>query len=161
MAPDIETISVNPMKIDAFLKVPDIPGESVRDGHEDEMEVFGVEFDMVAPHDANTLSRRGRVSLSTIKFRKHYDIGTVYLKQACFQNKLFDEVVFSARRTIEGETADYLVITLEEASVVSYSMKPSFSDPDLLEEVVAFAFKKIIFKYADSHETEMDVHVGK
>jgi type VI secretion system secreted protein Hcp len=159
MAPD--PISVNPMKIDGFLKVPDITGESVRDGHEDEMEVFSVAFDMVAPHDANSLSRRGRVSLSTIKFRKHYDIGSVYLKQACFQNKLFDEVVFSARRTIEGETADYLVITLEEASVVSYSMKPSFSDPDLLEEEIAFAFKKVKLNYDDSHDTEMDVHVGK
>jgi type VI secretion system secreted protein Hcp len=153
--------SVNPMKIDGFLKVPDIPGASVRDGHEDEMEIFGVVFDMQAPHDANTLSRRGRVSLSTVKFRKHYDMGSPYLKKACFDNTLMDEVVFSARRTIEGETADYLVITLTDASVVSYAMSPSFTDPDLLEEEVAFAFKTIKFNYDDSHEIEMNVHVGK
>jgi type VI secretion system secreted protein Hcp len=153
--------SVNPMKIDGFLLVPDIPGASVRDGHEDEMEVFGVAFDMKAPHDANTLSRRGRVSLSTIKFRKHYDMGSPYLKKACFDNTLMDEVVFSARRTIEGETSDYLVITFTDASVVSYEMRPSFTDPDLLEEEVAFAFKTIKFNYDDSHEIEMDVHVGR
>ena len=152
--------AVNPMKIDGFLKVPDIPGASVRDGHEDEMEVFGAEFDMQAPHDANTLARRGRVSLSTMKFRKHYDMGSPYLKQACFQNKLMDEVVFSARRTIEGETADYLIITLTDASVVSYAMSPSNTDPDVLEEEIAFAFKTITFNYDDSHEIVMDVHVG-
>jgi type VI secretion system secreted protein Hcp len=70
-------------------------------------------------------------------------------------------VVFSARRTIEGETSDYLVITFTDASVVSYEMKPSFSDPDLLEEEIAFAFKQITFNYDDSHEVEMDVHVGR
>lgn len=153
--------AVNPMKIDGFLKVPDIPGASVRDGHEDEMEVFGAEFEMQAPHDANTMSRRGRVSLSTMKFRKHYDKGSPYLKKACFDNTLMDEVLFSARRTIEGETADYLVVTLTDASVVSYQMGPSMTDPDLIEEEIAFAFKSIKFNYDDSHEIEMDVHVGK
>lgn len=153
--------AVNPMKIDGFLKVPDIPGASLRDGHEEEMEIFGVSFEMQAPHDANTLSRRGRVSLSTIKFEKHYDPGSPYLKKACFDNTLFDEVVFSARRTIEGETSDYLVITLTDASVVAYDMQPSFTDPDLLQEEIAFAFKTIKFNYDDSHEIEMDVHVGK
>jgi type VI secretion system secreted protein Hcp len=153
--------AVNPMKIDGFLKVPDIPGASVRDGHEEEMEIFGVVFDMKAPHDANTLSRRGRVSLSTIRFWKYYDMGSPYLKKACFDNTLMDEVVFSARRTIEGETADYLVVTLTDASVVSYEMGPSSTESDLLEEEVAFAFKTIKFNYDDSHEIEMDVHVGK
>ena len=58
------------MKIDGFLKVPDIKGPSVRDGHEDEIEIHGVNFKMVAPHDANSLSRRGRVALGPIIFTK-------------------------------------------------------------------------------------------
>jgi type VI secretion system secreted protein Hcp len=153
--------AVNPMKIDGFLKVPDIPGASERDGHEEEMEVFGVEFEMQAPHDANTLSRRGRVSLSTLKFFKYYDMGSPYLKKACFDNTPMDEVVFSARRTIEGETSDYLVITLSDASVVSYELYPSLTEADLLEEEIGFAFKTIKFNYDDSHEIEMNVHVGK
>ena len=56
------------MKIDGFLKVPDIPGPSVRDGHEEEIEVHGMAFNMVAPHDPNSLSRRGRVALDVIEF---------------------------------------------------------------------------------------------
>lgn len=149
------------MKIDGFLKVPDITGPSVRDGHEDEIEVHGVEFEMVAPHDPNSLSRRGRVSLGMMKFIKHYDKSSPYLKKALFDNKLLDEVTFSARRTIEGETSDYLVVTLSDASVVQYDMRPSSEEPDLLEERVGFAYKTIKFNYDDSDEVEMDVHVGK
>ncbi|TKB27768.1 MAG: type VI secretion system tube protein Hcp, partial [Mesorhizobium sp.] len=33
-------------KIDGFLKVPDIKGPSTRDGHEDEIEIHGVDYKM-------------------------------------------------------------------------------------------------------------------
>ena len=148
------------MKIDGFLKIPDIPGPSKRDGHEDEIEVYGLEFKMIAPHDPNSLSRRGRVSLGMIKFTKNYDKSSPYLEQALFQNKLMGEVKFSARRTIEGETKDYLVITLKDASVTEYRLAPSPTDPDLIEDEVSFAYKSINFNYDGQHEVEMDVHVG-
>jgi type VI secretion system secreted protein Hcp len=149
------------MKIDGFLKVPDIKGPSKRDGHEDEIEVFGLNFEMKAPHDPNSLSRRGRVALGTIAFTKHYDMSSPYLEKALFENTLMDEVKFSARRTIEGETKDYLVITLKDASVTDYEMAASTTDPDLIEDKVSFAYKSIGFNYDGEHEIEMDVHVGK
>ncbi|ACE95012.1 type VI secretion system effector Hcp1 family protein (plasmid) [Rhizobium phaseoli] len=149
------------MKIDGFLKVPDITGPSVRDGHEDEIEIHGVEFEMVAPYDPNSLSRRGRVSLGMINFIKHYDKSSPYLKKALFDNTLLGEVKFSARRTIEGETSDYLVVTLKDASVTQYNMKQSEDEPDLIEERVGFAYKNITFNYDDKDEVEMDVYVGK
>lgn len=149
------------MKIDGFLKVPDIPGPSERDGHEEEIEVHGVNFRMDAPHDPNSLSRRGRVALDMIIFTKYYDMASPYLKKAVFDNTLLDEVVFSARRTIEGETADYLVVTLTDASVMKYEMSQAEDERDLIEERVGFAYKKIKFVYDKDHEAEMDVHVGK
>ena len=80
------------MKIDGFLKVPDIPGPSERDGHEEEIEVHGVEYKMDAPHDPEHLSRRGRVSLGMITFTKYYDKASPYLKKALFDNTALDEV---------------------------------------------------------------------
>ena len=112
------------MKIDGFLKVPDIPGPSKRDGHEDEIEVYKVDFNMHAPYDPNSLSRRGKVALDMVVFTKHYDMSSPYLKKALFENTPFDEVVFSARRTIEGKTSDYLVVTLTDASIMSYRVHP-------------------------------------
>lgn len=149
------------MKIDGFLKVPDIKGPSKRDGHEDEIEVFGIHFQMKAPFDPNSMSRRGRVALGTIEFIKHYDMSSPYLEKALFENTMMDEVKFSARRTIGGETKDYLVITLKEASVTDYELAPSTGEPDLIEDRVSFAYKLINFNYDGEHEIEMDVHVGK
>lgn len=148
-------------KIDGFLNVPDIKGPSVRDGHEDEIEIYGIDYSMVAPHDPNSLSRRGRVALGMIEFTKHYDMASPYLKKALFDNTMMGEVKCSLRRTIEGETSDYLVITLADASVVKYAMAPSPDEPDVLEDKVSFAYKTITFNYDGEHEIEMDVHVGK
>ena len=148
------------MRIDGFLKVPDIPGPSKRDGHADEIEVYKADFNMHAPYDPNSLSWRGKVALDMVVFTKHYDMSSPYLKKALFENTPFDEVVFSARRTIDGKTSDYLVVTLTEASIMSYRMHPSPDEPDILEEEVGFAYHKIKFTYDKDHEIEMDVQVG-
>ena len=74
------------MKIDGFLKVPDIPGPAKRDGHDEEIEVYGVDFNMHAPYDPNSLSRRGGVALDMMVFTKHYDMSSPYLKKALFDN---------------------------------------------------------------------------
>lgn len=159
-SPGLHSSGSSKMKIDGFLKVPDIPGPSERDGHEEEIEIHGVHYSMQAPHDPNSLSRRGRVALSMITFTKHYDMASPYLQKALFENTLFDEIVCSLRRTIEGETSDYLVITFTDASVMTYEVAPSAEDPDLLEETVGFAYKTITFNYDDSHEIEMSVATG-
>ncbi|MFO1144659.1 MAG: type VI secretion system tube protein TssD [Amaricoccus sp.] len=148
------------MRIDGFLKVPDIPGPSKRDGHADEIEVYKADFNMHAPYDPNSLSRRGKVALDMVVFTKHYDMSSPYLKKALFENTPFDEVKFSARRTIDGKTSDYLVVTLTDASIMSYRMHPSPDEPDVLEEEVGFAYHKIKFVYDKDHEIEMDVQVG-
>ena len=148
------------MKIDGFLKVPDIPGPSKRDGHADEIEVYKADFNMHAPYDPNSLSRRGKVALDMVVFTKHYDMSSPYLKKALFENTPFDEVKFSARRTIDGKTSDYLVVTMTEASIMSYRMHASPDEPDILEEEVGFAYHKIKFAYDTDHEIEMDVQVG-
>ena len=116
---------------------------------------------MHAPYDPNSLSRRGKVALDMMVFTKHYDMASPYLKKALFENTPFDEVVFSARRTIDGETSDYLVVTLTDASIMSYRMHPAPDEPDILEEEVGFAYHKIKFVYDKDHEIEMDVQVGK
>ncbi len=149
------------MRIDGFLKIEDIPGESVRDGHEDEIQVHGVEFSMEAPYDPIRDSRRGRVAVDTIRFTKYYDKSSPSLKRALFDNVHLDEVVFSARRTVEGETSDYLVVTLTDASVLAYALQPATDAPDLLEERIAFAFRAIGFSYDDSHEVELVVRGGR
>ena len=97
--------SLNMMKIDGFLEVPDIAGPSQRDGHEDQIEIYDVTFSMVAPFDPNSLSRKGRVSLGTLTCTKDVDMSSPYLAKACHENKPLDEVVIYCRRTIDGATS--------------------------------------------------------
>lgn len=149
------------MKIDGFLKIDDIKGPSQRDSHTDQIEIHGVDYTMVAPYDPNSLSRRGRVALGMIKFTKHYDKSSPYLKKALFENKALGEVKFFARRTIDGESKDYLEVDLTDASIVEYNMTQAEDDPDLIEEKVGFAYKKIKFVYDGNDEAEMDVSAGK
>lgn len=152
--------SLNVTKIDGFLKVPDAPGPSKRDGHEDEIEIYDITFNMVAPFDPNSLSRKGRVSLGTVTCYKDVDMSSPYLAKACHTNKLLDEVVISCRRTIDKETSDYFVITLKEASVVGYGFAASRTSPDTLADTVQFAYKNIELKYDKDHTMDMDVGTG-
>ncbi len=145
------------MTINGFLKVPDIPGPSKHHGHEDEIEVHGVRFGMEAPTASPGWSRTGPVAVGAISFTKFYDMSSPYLKKALFDNTPLDEVVFSARRTIEDETSDYLVIALSNAMVLNYELRTFDDAPDLIEERVDFGFATIGFRYGDKHDVELDV----
>ena len=154
MADDLRT------RIDGFLKIPDIPGESTREGHEDEIEVHGVQFKMSAPHDPNSLSRRGRAAMSALTLTKAFDISSPYISSALWNNVLMDEVMFACRRTIDSAKSDYLKVTLKNASVVNYEIRVSETENDVLEDVVSFAFEEITITYDDDHEVTMNVGTG-
>lgn len=148
------------VKINGYLKVPDIPGPAKRDGHDKEIMVYRVDFNMHAPYDSNSLSRRGGVEMDMVVFTKQYDMSDPYLKKALFDNTKFGEVKFSAVRTIDKKTSDYLVVTMTDATVMSYRVHPSADEQDVLESEVGFAYHKIKFTYDKDHEIEMDVQVG-
>lgn len=150
------------MKIDGFLKVPDIPGPSTRDGHEEEIEIHAMKFAMEAPYDPNTFARRGRVAMGLITFRKYSDMATPFLARALFDAKALGEVVFAARRTVDAEKKDYLVITLTDATILKFDMRQpeEEAEADLIEEEVSFAYQKIEIVYDDGDPQEMDVQVG-
>lgn len=154
------------MKIDGFLKIESsqgpIEGPSGRDGHDGEIEVYSIEYKMEAPHDPNSMTRRGRVQCGPVRFKKHYDKSSPLIAQACFNNVKIDEALFSARRTIDGETEDYLKVKLTNGAVVRYDLAPSPEDPDLIEEVIDFAYETIEFEYSDGGVMAvLDVRVGK
>lgn len=152
-------LNINKGKMDGFLEIPDIKGESKRDGHDEHIETTAISFGMTAPYDSNTLSRKGRVSMGTMNCLKNYDISSPYIAKACYENKQLDEVKIYARRTIDGATSDYLKIVLKEASIVGYSFQVVDGDDDIMEQV-SFSYKNIEFTYDDDHTVDMDVGTG-
>lgn len=126
------------MQIDGFLKVPDIPGPSIRDGHEDEIQFVGWRWGAHNHAGDNALAR------DFVLF-KHFDMSSPLLFQACASGKVFPEMTISFRRTIEGETSDYLVITLTEATVVSIA-----HGIDGQGEILTLRAGSVEMKYDDS-----------
>jgi type VI secretion system secreted protein Hcp len=145
------------MSIDGFVKIPGIPGESVRDGHEDDIEIHSILFGLEAPYDRGGSRRRGRVDFDMVVVSKYYDRSSPPLKGALAANRRLGEVVVSVRRTVEGETSDYLVVTLTDASVVKYDLAPAPDLDDVLEERVGFAYRSINFTYRGQYEVELEV----
>jgi len=145
------------MKIDGFVKIPDIPGESMRDGHEDEIEIHSITFGMEAPYDKSGSLRRGRISFDMVVVAKDYDRSSPALKGALAANRHLPEVVLSVRRTIEGESSDYLLVTLTDASIAKYDLAPGPDRDDVLVEHVGLAYRSIRFDYHGQHEVELEV----
>lgn len=145
------------MTIDGFLKIPDIPGDSRRDGHEDEIEIHGVTFSMGTPYDRGGSVGRGRVSFDPVVVSKYYDRSSPALKGALAANRHLPEVVLSVRRTVEGETNDYLVMTLADVSIVTYALAPGQDRDSVLMEQVGFAYRSISFTYDDQYEVGLEV----
>ena len=88
-------------------------------------------------------------------FRKHYDAASPHLQRALFSNARLGDVVFTSVRNVEGEVVDGLVITLTEASVVDFELRPAEDAPDLLDERVALAYQAISFRLGGD-EVQMD-----
>ncbi len=145
------------MTIDGYLKILNIPGDSVRVGHEDEIEVHGVTFSMEAPQGASGLARRGRVSFDTVVISKDYDRSSPALKGALAANQPLRDVVLSVRRTVEGESHDYLVVTLDDVSIVRYDLAPAQDRDGVLTEHLGLAYRSITFTYEDQYEVELEV----
>lgn len=145
------------MQIDGFAKIPDIPGESTREGHEDEIEFHSLTFGMEAPTDRDGLRGRGRPTFDLVVVSKYYDRSSPPLKGALATNRRLSELVLSVRRTVEGDTRDYLVITLTDVAVVKYDLAPAQDRDDVLAEKVGFAYRSINFSYEGQHEVELEV----
>lgn len=145
------------MHVDGYARIPDIPGESRRQGHEDEIEIHGLTFGMGAPEGRGGGTRRGRVDLDPVVLSKHYDRASPSLKRALADNRRLAEVVVSLVRAVEGQTSDYLVLTLEDAAVVRYDLAPAPDQDNALEERVAFSYRTITFRYDGQYEVELDV----
>jgi len=96
------------MAIDGFLAIPDIQGESLRDGHEGEIEFHGLSFGMATAVSAGeTMSRRrGRATLDSVTVVKHYDRASPSLKKMVFDARLArvaDLMVEPVRRMLQRQ----------------------------------------------------------
>lgn len=142
---------------DFFLKVDGIEGNSVRDGHEDEIEFSSMKWG-VSNGAANGSSAGKPVFANFALASASTGKAGPPLMQAAASGMVIKEATFAARRTIEGETSDFLVITLSDVIVSSYQI----SDSGTSKEEIELSFSKIVIDYDDgTARAGWDLKAGK
>ena len=161
------------MPLTAYMKIPDIAGESQRAEHEDEIDIHDmmwvIEQASVAQVGRGRSQARAQVEALTCK--KYYDCSSPYLALACMQAKSFDEIVLSVRKDSGEAHLDYLVITMTNVIITSYHvLGVGDGEGQMIEEKFGLAFEEVNIKYTiqaddhsagDEHEVEFDIAAGK
>jgi type VI secretion system secreted protein Hcp len=153
-----------------YMKVPDIAGESRRDGHEEEIDIMSIDWSMAQASNMQIGSGRtsSRAAVHPISITKIYDASSPYLSLACMQGKAFDEIVISFRQDSGEAHLDYLVITLTNVVISSYSLNGTAMGEEI-SDALTLSFEKVKVLYTvqaddhssgDEHEIEYDVSAG-
>lgn len=160
------------MPMSAYMKVTDIKGECKSADHEDEIDLYDVEWLLEQASHAMVGSgrTRGRAEINPIYVYKWYDAASPYLAQACMQGKNLEEIVIMVRKDSGDAHLDFLQITLTNSVVTTYEILGEYQDSKSLHEKIGIASEKIKVLYivqaedfsaGDEHEIEYDITKGK
>lgn len=154
------------MAFAAYLKITDIPGESKRSGHENEIVVASFSWGATRSAFRNSGGQResGLPEVQALSISKDFDASSPYLALACIKAKNLGEIVLTLRKDAGDEYSDYLTITLTNALVEAFGTSGGGGGNPM--DSVVFSFDSIKMKYiqdADDltaggeHEIEYDI----
>ncbi len=135
------------MSTDAFLKLGDLKGESIVDGHEDEIQVLSWNWGM---SQAGTTHRgtgggAGKVDVQDMTISKSCDTASPNLAMACCNGQHFDEAILTVRKA-GTEPLDFLTITLNDVIITSVQEGGAMGAEEV-DETVALNFAKFKYSY--------------
>lgn len=129
------------IKIDGFLKVPDIPGDGRKDGHEDDIEIQAIKWiagiQIIGETGNGTVVGR---KLQSFTFTKKIDKASPKLKEAFASHKIFPEVIFYISKA-GGSQQNQMMVKLERVMISSYST--SGLQGELVNETLSFNWSKV------------------
>lgn len=136
------------MSGDIFLKLDGADGESVKDGHKNEIEIESVSWGGSNPTSfvVGTGGGVGKVSLSDISINKSMDKASPKLYNFCCNGKHIAKAVLTFRKAGE-KPQDYLKITLTDVMVASFSLGDSSGGGHLPSESITLAYAKLEGEY--------------
>jgi len=110
------------MADDIILKIEGIPGESMKKGHEKEIDVqscsWGIQ-NMASTHMGGG-GGPGQAQFHDIHFSKNFDSASHLIQMRCADGKHIPKAEIFFRKQGEGQK-EYLVITLEDILIGGYS----------------------------------------
>lgn len=140
------------MALSGYIKIGTIPGDSKRDGHEDEIIADSVSFGAARGVSVSGNKREsGLPSISSIQVTKAMDKATPYLLQSCLKGTNLGEVIFTMRKSAGDAHIDYLTITTTNTLVESISTMGAEGSSNFNDSVL-FNFEEITLKYIDQDD---------
>lgn len=135
------------MALTGYMKIPDIDGESKAADHEDEIDLFDIQWEIEQDRAPGIGRRaRGRADAAPVLVRKYYDASSPYLAKAVATGKAFDEIVVTLRKDSGDAHLDYLTLTLTDCRVVGYRMTGAEAMP-VIEEEIEIGYDRLKIAY--------------
>lgn len=141
------------MAVDMFLKIAEIPGESVDSTHKDTMDILAWSWGMSQSGTTHNGpgAGAGKVNVQDVSVTKYVDIASPLLMLYCSNGKHIPEATLTVRKA--GETPlEYMIIKMKDAIITSVSTGGSGGE-DRLTENVSLNFAKVEFKYTGQTTT--------
>ncbi len=161
------------MGITGYLEISEIPGESLRAEHEEQIDVHGAHWKIAQKSGTSMGSglTQARAEVGSLTVYKWFDAASPYLAHSSMRGTAFPEMVLYARKDSGEAHLDYLTITMTNCIISSYEMQNDGEDEDMqmIGEKVSIAFEKVKILYTvqaedgsagDEHEIEYDVVAG-
>jgi type VI secretion system secreted protein Hcp len=136
-----------------FLKVDTCDGESVVDGHKKSIDVMSWSWGMSQTGTMHTATGggAGKVNVHDISITKLTDAASPRLIQACCDGSHFAKVVLTCRKAGGKNPVEYLVLTLENVLISSYT--PGGVQSDRVTESLTLNFAKFKMAYTGQDQT--------
>jgi type VI secretion system secreted protein Hcp len=140
------------MAVDILLKIDGVDGESVIDGHEDEIDVLAWSWGMTQSGSMHVGGGggSGKVNVQDVSLTKYVDKASTNLMRACCNGEHLKEAILTVRKAGK-DPVDYVVITMSPVLVTSLSTGGSGGE-DRLTENVTLNFAKVKVSYTGQKE---------
>ena len=136
---------------DAFLKLGDLKGESVKPGHEGEIDILSWRFGVLQPGSGGTSGHgggagAGKVLPQDLNIVKFIDTSSVVLLRSCCEGSAFDNVKINFFDSSKSDTIPYLQWELTKARVTSYIANGASGD-DRPSETITLNYEEFKVTY--------------
>jgi len=154
------------MAFSGYLNITDIPGESIRSGHEEEIIISSFSWGASRSAFRNSGGQResGLPEIQSIAISKDYDASSPYLAWSCIKATNLGEVVLTLRKDQGEEHQDYLTITMTNTLIENYQVSGGGGGNPV--DSLMLSFDTIKIKYLQDasdltdgaeHEVEYDI----
>lgn len=133
------------MAVDMFLKIDGIKGESKKDGHADEIDIYSYSWGVsnAASFAHGTGGGSGKASFADFSVTKRLDKSSNGLSDASANGKHIKDATFTVRKAGD-KPLEYLIFKFSDVLITGVQQS---GGGDEIMESISFAYSKVQFDY--------------